>query len=36
MHASVLPFYTPLTPVRGQIVKKSEEVYSSHHIMQAK
>ena len=38
MHANVLPFYTSLTPVRGQKVKKifSEEGYGAHHIMQLK
>ena len=30
MHASVLPFYTPLAPVWGQMVKKSDEVYGTH------
>ena len=37
MHANVMPFYTPLTPVRGQKVKAfffSEEGYGAHHIMQ--
>ena len=36
MHANVLPFYTPLTPVWGQKVKTffSEEGYGAHHIMQ--
>ena len=37
MHANVLPFYTPLTPVWGQKVKTfffSEEGYGAHHTMQ--
>ena len=38
MHANVLPFYTPLTPVWGQKVKTfcSEEGYGACHIMQLK
>ena len=38
MHANVPPFYTPLTPVWGQEVKKknSEEGYGAYHIMQLK
>ena len=34
MHANVLPFYTPLTPVCGQKVKKkkSEESYGAYAI----
>ena len=37
MHANVLPFYTPLTPVWGQKVKKnSEEGCFAYHIMQLK
>ena len=35
MHANVLLFYTPLTPVwRQKVKKKSEEGYGAHHIMQ--
>ena len=39
MHANVLPFYTPLTPVWGHKVKTfffSEESYGAYHIMQLK
>ena len=38
MHANVLPFYTPLTPVLGQKVRTFcfSEGHGAHHIMQLK